>query len=57
MLHAEFATLRARLDGVRLLAAAVRLQLAIKAKFNPNQPRVPLASQADQLADGFTSRR
>ena len=37
----EFATLRARLDGARLLTAAVRLQLAIKANFNPNQPRIP----------------
>jgi hypothetical protein len=36
----EFATLRARLDGLRLQTAAVRLQLAIKANFNPNQPRI-----------------
>ena len=42
----EFATLRARLDGVRLLTAAVRLQLAIKANFNPNQLRIP-AGQTD----------
>src|SRR5262245_51129424 len=37
----EFATLRAKLDGLRLLATAVRLRLAIKANFNPNQPRIP----------------
>jgi len=36
----EFATLRARLDGLRLQTAAVRLQLHIKANFNPNQPRI-----------------
>jgi hypothetical protein len=46
MLHAEYATpdiatLRARLDGLRVLTAAVRLQLAIKANFNPAQLRVP----------------
>ena len=42
----ELATLRARLDGARLLTAAVRLQLAIKANFNPNQLRIP-AGQTD----------
>ena len=49
----ELATLRARLHGVRLLTAAIRLQLAIKANFNPNQPRVP-AGQTDggQWANG-----
>jgi len=49
----EFATLRARLDGARLLTAVVRLQLAIKANFNPNQLRVP-AGQTDggQWANG-----
>jgi hypothetical protein len=36
----EFATLRARLDALRLQTAAVRLQLHIKANFNPNQPRI-----------------
>jgi len=37
----EFATLRPRLDALRVLTAAARFQLAIKANFNPNQPRVP----------------
>ena len=37
----EIATLRARFDGLRVLTAAIRLQLAIKANFNPNQPRIP----------------
>ena len=41
----EFATLRARLHCVRLLTAAVRLQLAIKANFNPAQLRVPAVSR------------
>ena len=37
----DIATLRARFDGLRVLTAAIRLQLAIKANFNPAQLRVP----------------
>lgn len=41
MLQPNFTTLRAELACLRTLAAALRLQLAFKANFNPAQPRVP----------------
>jgi|RhiMethySRZTD1v2_1073278.scaffolds.fasta_scaffold288834_2 hypothetical protein len=62
MLHpvspmSEIATLRARFDGLRVLTAAIRLQLAIKANFNPNQPRIPFGQPGGGQwtnGDGFT---
>jgi hypothetical protein len=49
----EIATPRARFDGLRVLTAAVRLQLAIRGNFNPNQPRIPFGQRA--AANGPTA--
>jgi hypothetical protein len=41
MLHPDIVALRAELAGLRTLAAAIGLRLALKANFNPAQLRVP----------------
>ena len=41
MFEPNFTALRTELAGLRFLAAAIRLQLALKANFNPAQLRIP----------------